>query len=424
MTMLVLALENALFPFGAVALLFKFLFSARRGALKSLSSEFPERIGSPDVAPDLKAKRPIWVHCASAGEVNAAAPLIGRLAQRGVPVIVTATTAAGRARAKEVAGVEAAFLAPLDYWAAVSAFLDAATPRALIVVETELWPHMLHLAGEEGLPCALVNARMTDRAFGRYRLFRLAVAPFMRRFFVVAAQSDEDARRYRELGAPNVVVTGNMKLDLPAAPALEGADAAAFAVLGWGDAPVFTAASTREGEEEAVIAAYVRAKARQPRLKLVLAPRHVERASAAGQALEKAGVAYSRWSAPASGRDALLVDRLGIVRALFSSSLVAFVGGTLVPLGGHNVLEPAVAGCPVLFGPHTETVAAAARLLESAGGGFCAANGERLAALLEDIVCDLPRAKDQGRLALKAARSLQGALDRTWDALAPKLPLA
>ena len=422
-TAVVLALENLLFPFGALAIALKFLLSPRRGALKSLMDELPERLGSPSVPAALKAKRPVWLHCASAGEVNAATPLISRLNARGAAVLVTTTTAAGRARAKELAGVQAAFLAPFDYWGAVSAFLDATTPRALIVVETELWPHMIHLAAEEGLACAMVNARMTDRAYRRYRLFGRAMRPFLRRFFVVAAQTEEDARRYRELGAQNVVVAGNMKLDLPAAPALEGDAAAALAALGWADSPVFTAASTREGEEAPVIAAYRRAKTKLPGLKLVLAPRHVERADAAARELETSGVSFCRWSAPKAGCDAVLVDRLGVVRSLFGSSLVAFVGGTLVPVGAHNILEPAVAGCPVLFGPHTQAVAAAARLLESAGGGFCAADGERLAALLEEMAADPERTREQGRLALQAARSLQGAVDRTWDALAARLPV-
>ncbi len=423
MTTLVLTLENLLFPLGALGVALKFLFSPRRGALRSLMDELPERLGSPNVPPELKARRPVWLHCASAGEANAAAPLIRRLSLRGVPVIVTTTTAAGRERARELPGVNAAYMAPFDYWGAVSAFLDAATPRALIVVETELWPHMLHLAGEEGLPCALVNARMTERAHGRYRLFKRAVGPFLRRFFVIAAQTEEDARRYRDLGAGRVTVTGNMKLDLPPAPPLEGVDADDFAALGWDGAPVFTAASTRDGEEEAVVAAYLRARAKAPGLKLIVAPRHVERAADAAQELRKAGISFCLWSAPQAGRDAVLVDRLGVLRSLFAASSVAFVGGTLVPVGGHNVLEPALAGCPVLFGPHVETVAAAARLLESAGGGFCAADAERLGALLEELAADLPRAKEQGRLALKAARSLQGATERTWDALSPRLPV-
>lgn len=419
MLTLLLVLETLVFPFAAAGVLLAFLLSPRRGVLNALSSELAERFGRPALPAFPSA--PVWIHCASAGEVNAAAALIARLADRGLSVVVTTATAAGRERARGVKGVSAAVLAPLDAAPIVASFLSRARPKALLVVETELWPAMIALAARR-MPVCVVNARLTERSARRY----VWLAPFMRallsRVKLVCAQTEDEAARWRSLGAPRVEVCGNMKFDLPGAAVPTDAVRAAFARLGWGESPVIVAGSTHPGEEQAVVGAYLRAKKAHPALKLAIAPRHLERADDCARTLSIVGVAFCRWSAMTGGADAVLVDAMGVLSGLYGLGVAGFVGGTLVPVGGHNLLEPALAGVPVLFGPHTHHQAQSARLLESAGGGFCAADGERLGDLLKDLLDDPDRARAQGALAQRTARSLQGAVDRTDALLRPFLP--
>ena len=420
----VLLIENLLMPFGAALMVLKFLLSPRRTALKNLWNELPERFGRPPASELARlAKRPtVWLHCASAGEVNAAAALVALLADRGLAVVLTTTTAAGRERARALHGVAAAWLAPLDCWPAVSRFVRSVDPRALIVVETELWPHMIALSALHGARCAIVNARLTERAFSRYKLFAAFARPFLGRCELVAAQTQADAERYRALGARYVVVCGNMKHDQVGAGVVSEPTRSVLETLGWAGCPVLCAGSTHPGEEDEVVAAFLRAKASHPALKLMIAPRHPERAGDCAETLRRLGVAFDFYSHARPGLDAVVVDRLGLLGQLYSLATVAFVGGTLVPVGGHNVLEPALAGVPVLFGPHHEHAAEAAHLLESAGAGFCAADGPRLAQLLSELLADAPRARAIGDLARRTAAGLQGAADRTIKELSPLLP--
>ena len=421
MSELLLLLENLLFPFGALAIILKFALSPRKGALKPLWSELPERFGKITVPASVPAAGRVWVHCASAGEVNAAAALIARLAARGKAVILTATTATGRERAAALPGVAAVSFAPLDCALAVDIFLERVQPEALLIVETEIWPQMLALTSRHGIPAGIVNARMTERSFGRYRWIAPMLRPLLAELSVVAAQTEADAARFRALGAPRVVVAGNMKHDLPGGGDASAEVSAAFAELGWGDAPVFCAGSTHPGEEIAVLGAFRAARAVEPRLKLVIAPRHRERAEDCARGLTAANLKFCRWSARESGAEAVLIDSLGVLGRLYPLCFVAFVGGTLVPVGGHNLLEPALAGKPVLFGPHTAHQAEAAQLLESAGAGFCAADGGRLTTLLRELLADPARARGMGELARKTARSLQGAVNRTETLILPLL---
>jgi 3-deoxy-D-manno-octulosonic-acid transferase len=420
-TELLLFLENLLFPLGALAIVLKFALSPRRGALKSLRAELPERFGRVLLPAGLPEKGRVWVHCASAGEVNAAAALVARLAARGKSVVVTATTAAGRERAAALKGAAAASFAPLDCAPAVDAFLERVQPEALLLVETELWPQTIALTTRHDIPVAVVNGRLSERSFSRYRLLSPMLRPLLSCLKVVAAQTEADAERFRALGAPAVEVAGNMKHDLPGAGEASAATRAAFARLGWDSAPVFVAGSTHPGEELAVLGAFRAARAVEPRLKLVIAPRHLERAADCEARLRQAGLSYSRWSSPEAGREALLVDTMGALGQLYALGTVAFVGGTLVPVGGHNLLEPALAGVPVLFGPHAFAQAQSARLLESAGAGFCAADAGRLTTLLRELLADPARLEAQGELARKTARTLQGAVARTEALIAPLL---
>ncbi len=414
---LVLLLEDLVAPFAALAVLLAFAFSRRRKVLLGLGDELRERLGGGPPPPP----RPlVWVHCASAGEVNAAAPLIQRLAARPSrpAVLVTTLTAAGRARARGLEGVSQARLAPLDAWPFFHRFLASSRPSALILVETELWPHMIARVSEAA-PVALVNARVSDRSFGRYRLARPLVAPFLRRLTRVCAQSERDAQRLRELGAPaeRVSAVGNLKLDAAAAAPASSEAARAVEALGWAGRPLFVAGSTHPGEERAVIDAFRAARAEFPSLALVIAPRHVERAAQTVSSLEAAGLRASRLSAPSGRPDVLVLDRLGVLAAFYPLAALSFVGGTLVPVGGHSVLEPALAGSFVCFGPHVENTLEPARLLESAGAALTVESGRSLGQALKDALKDPARARAQGELARKTAQRLRGAADRTLKEL-------
>lgn len=420
MSVLLLVLETLLAPFAAAGMALSFLFSRRRGLLAGLSSELPERLGglSIEARKRLGGRRVWWLHAASAGEVGGLAPLIEALTARpGAPaLLVTTTTAAGREAARRDPRVAWAQLAPLDAWPCVARLLRAARPERLVLSETELWPTTILLAARAGLRPVLVNARMTERSLGRYRLIAPLLAPALRALAAIGAQSEAESVRFASLGAApeRIAATGNTKYDRVSPSSDAGPARARLAALGWGSSPLFVAGSTHPVEEEAAIAAFLISRRGVPELRLVLAPRHVERAAGALAALEAAGLKAARWSAaPRPGADALLVDAMGVLPAFYPLARVAYVGGTWIPVGGHNLLEPALAGAPVLFGPHTGHIEHPASLLENGGGGYRVHDAEEFAARLTELCVDPARARGVGAKARELASRLQGATART-----------
>lgn len=424
MSLLILLLEALLAPVAGLAVVLSFLFSPNRARLAGLFDELPERLGSiRDTARDRLHGREIWwFHAASAGEVAGLAPILEAISKKSAAALVlTTTTLSGREAARALPFVAWAQLAPADAWPFVARFIKALAPKRLILAETELWPTTLILAGRAGLSPALVNARLTDRSFSRYAALSDLLAPALRSLSLVAAQSEEDAARFSLLGVPpeRVKVTGNAKYDREAVPAESASARARVEALGWGRDPIFVAGSTHPFEEEMVLAAFLAARAAVPRLRLVLAPRHLERAADAADLLAHAGVKLSRWSgAPEAGRDALLLDEMGVLPSFYALARAAFVGGTLVKVGGHNLLEPALAGVPVLFGPHTRHIARPAELLAApGGGGRRVADAAQLAERLTEFAEDEHAASAAGAAARKAAEGLRGATARTLEAL-------
>lgn len=311
-------------------------------------------------------ERPLWVHAASVGEVRAAQPLLAALRGRGAPLLVSTTSPSGRAAAaSSTQGGEEAHLLPLDLAPFVRRVIRSHRPRALVIVETELWPSLLAEARGADLPILLVNARISDRSFPRYQRMRRWLRPLLESFFQIQAQSAADADRFLALGAPaeRVVAGGNLKFDV-AAPSPVDAEVAALRRARAGGWRVVIAGSTHSGEEEAVLRALAQIEEGGVRAALVLAPRHLERLEEAEAAIRAAGRAARRWSSlgqplepdilSAFERgDVILVDRYGLLGRLYGAAEVSFVGGTLVPVGGHNLLEPLRWGIPVVFGPHT-----------------------------------------------------------------------
>jgi 3-deoxy-D-manno-octulosonic-acid transferase len=366
----------------------------------------------------------VWVHAASVGEVLAAARLVDALADVGHPVVTSSATASGReVMRRSRSGRIPCHLAPLDHPWCVEAALARVRPAALVLVETELWPCWIAAARRRGAAVLLVSARLSDRSYRRYRRLAGLVRPTLGRIDAIGARSDADAERFRALGAPGgrVSVTGDLKLEVDADPPALAPDLERLL----GATPLLVAGSTHPGEEEAVLGALAEAERAGLEAALVLAPRQRERAAEVARRVRCAGRRLRHRSRPGAGTlasgEVLLLDTLGELPAFWPRADVAFVGGTLVGVGGHNVLEPVAAGRPVLFGPHTANVRHAVELVAAAGAGLCvpdaAALGPALCALLRDPAA--ARASGaRGRAALLAHR---GSAARTASLVAAVL---
>ncbi len=300
----------------------------------------------------------LWLHAVSVGEVEIARRLARELEAEGseFPVLVTATTATGLDLARRTMGDTVAVIpCPLDLPGALGRVFDAARPRALVVVETELWPEMLHQAGRRGVPTAVVNARLSDASFRSYRRIRLLLEPLLEPMNLVLARSQSDADRFAALGVPSETIrtAGNIKYDLePDSSPLPWIDAVRSAA---GGRPIIVAGSTMEGEEAVVLDALARLEAEGREVFLILAPRHPERFEAVADLVTGRGLRLTRRSAdepPTGETSVFLLDTIGELARAYKTATVAFVGGSLAKTGGHNPLEPAVWGVPVLSGSH------------------------------------------------------------------------
>jgi 3-deoxy-D-manno-octulosonic-acid transferase len=383
--------------------------------------------------------QPVWLHAVSVGEVQAAAGLVRLLRARDPlrPVLLTMATATGRQRAAELYQdplVELRY-APFDLPGAARRFLRRERPCAAIFLETELWPNLLATCTRHRVPVALVSARLSERSLQRYRSF----APrLMRRtlhsLWVIAAQSEADAARFVALGADpaRVHVAGNVKFDFEVPADLE-LRTLALRERWIGTRPAWVAGSTHAGEEAELLAAQrliwerwqQQPSSPGPPL-LALVPRHPERFDSVAQWLAREGVRFARRSDPAGRVEAqtqvLLVDTLGELLAFYACGRVAYVGGSLVPIGGHNLLEPAVLGLPVLSGPHHFSSPDAARLLLACGALEIVRDGDGLAAALERLFREPEQARrlgDAGRVAVVTNR---GAAVRSLALLVDLLP--
>lgn len=357
----------------------------------------------------------VWIHGASVGEARVVGLLGRRLLEQGLALRASATSVAGRSRLRdELPGVPCS-LAPLDHpWCVDRALRDAA-PAALVLVETELWPCWIAAAARAGVPVGLVSGRLSRRAFARYRALRPLVAPTLARLAAVGARTPDDAARFRALGAPaqRVRVTGDLKLDLPTeAPPLPGDLVPVLKDAG----PCLVAGSTHPGEEEAVGRAVALLRARGVPVRAVVAPRRVERCGAAEAALRRAGCRVRRRSRPGAAAlapgEVLVVDRLGELPALYRAASVAFVGGSLAPVGGHSLAEPLVAGAPVLHGPHVEDVGTVAEELAAVGAARSVGDASSLAEAFRVFAADAPGRAARGVAALAAHR---GSLERSAE---------
>jgi 3-deoxy-D-manno-octulosonic-acid transferase len=363
----------------------------------------------------------VWVHAVSVGEVMAAMPLIRALIAQHGPrqVCVTTTTPTGSAQVRTQLNDDVLhFYAPIDVHSVVLRFLNRLQPRQVVIMETELWPTLFRRLRMRGIPLHIVNARLSPRSvtgYGRVRGFTHSVLADVT---LVAAQSEGDAARYRQLGAPRVQTLGNLKFDI--APNPDQCQAAETIKTRWGHRPVWIAASTHEGEESAALRVHQRLLQRWPDAVLLLVPRHPPRFDGVQAQIEASGLSWARRSQAdliAPPPSVLLGDSMGEMWWYLSLADIAFVGGSLVPIGGHNVLEPAVLGRPVLFGPHMHNFEFARDLLLRAGGAEQVADEAALLTALETAFADVTHCQAMGAAARACLVPHQGALQRTLAAL-------
>ncbi len=369
----------------------------------------------------------LWLHAVSVGEVNAAVPLVAALRRRhpALALLVTTTTPTGSARVRAVWGEAVAHVyLPYDLPGAVRNFLDHFRPRVAVVMETEIWPNLYADLAQRGVPVIIANARLSARSLRGYRPFRAVIRSALQSVTVIAAQSQADAQRYRLLGGAQakIEVTGNLKYDVVVADELP-VIAQAWR-RAWGARPTWIAASTHAGEEDAVIAAHREVLADHPEALLLWAPRHPERFAAVTTACERAGFRVNTRRAdgqPLAGAQVFVIDTLGELMSFYAASDVAFVGGSLEDIGGHNLLEPAALGVPAIVGPHTHNFAEITALLVDAGAVARIGDAAALPAAISHLLADPAEARRRGEAGRERIAGERGALARTIALIEPQL---
>lgn len=368
----------------------------------------------------------IWVHAVSVGEVLAVSQLVNDI-QKQYPdqqVFISTTTATGQALARQRFGENRVFFMPLDFGFAVRRYLNALKPQLLVIAETEFWPNLLHLARKRQTAVAIVNARISDRSFPRYKRFKWFFSRVLSEVDLFLTQTAEDAQRLRDIGAPTerVRVSGNLKFDVRPNPQPELITGLRAAI--GKDSPIIVCGSTAEGEEEPLLAAFKAVQQQFPAAVMILAPRHPERFEKVAALISVERFTLQRrtqWQPAQPIRSGIfLLDSVGELAAIYELTDIAFVGGSLVPTGGHNILEPAQYGAAILVGPHTFNFREIVSLFEQ-GGAVNTVTAEGLPAQFLSL---LGKPEDRQRMGC-AAKDLfakhAGATRRTLEALAPLL---
>ncbi|HTV97167.1 MAG TPA: lipid IV(A) 3-deoxy-D-manno-octulosonic acid transferase [Steroidobacteraceae bacterium] len=370
----------------------------------------------------------IWLHAVSLGEVSAAAALLRGLRARHphIPLVLSTATPTGRAQALALFGsqIEMRFL-PYDTPGSMRRFLERIRPRLAIIMETELWPNLLHECRRRGVPVLFASARLTARSVSRYRRLPTLFAPALAHNASIAAQTPEDAERFIAIGAQRARtrVTGNVKFDMQLGPAVaeRGRE---LRRLYLGARPVWTAGSTHEGEEQTLLRAHAALVRTAADALLVLVPRHAERFEVVASLLARQGVIFDRRSSAAAVRpqaSVLLADTMGELTALYAASDAAFVGGSLVPVGGHNLLEPAALGVPVITGPYTANSGDIARRLIERGGALEAADAPALARAVQRLMADAGLRERMGAAGREFIQAHRGSVERLLELIGPLL---
>ncbi len=374
-----------------------------------------------------RSKNPIWFNAVSVGEFNAAWPLIDALHKKHpqIPIYLSTTTKTGQEQAQSKAGSFATiFYCPYDLPQAASNWLDSIKPSLVILVETEIWPGFTYQCAKRGISLMWVNARMSPRSFKRYHLFKGLFGPVFRRFKQIAAQSEAEVERFKRVAGDELAVTatGNLKFDgLKPIEKSEREKLEKSLAITAGQA-VIVAGSTHEGEEQAVLSAYREVLEKQSATnlqpRLIIAPRHPERFARAKEIIEENGFVCRRFSQNegfSGENEVYLLDTIGKLGAYYSLATIAFVGGTLVPIGGHNLMEPYVYGAPVICGPQLFKTKDVAKTLNDRGALFVIQDEKELAVALTLLLSDDGKRQSAGLAGQTCLTESQGAVARTLN---------
>lgn len=376
----------------------------------------PERRGANNLAnADLPPGRTVWLHGASVGEVGGLIPVLNGLKSErpDLRFLITTTSLTGKAEVNRRAPDAATALLPLDLPGIVRRMIAQVEPAIVIVAETELWPNFLEELRRKSIPVLLINGRISDFTYPTYSRFRFLFRPLLEVFSRILVQTQVDAERFVALGAPRekVLVCGSTKYSAAAPPVLTDAEREAIGASLGIDAsrPCFVAGSVRPGEEETIVDAYREVRAQYPDLQCIIAPRHMDRVEPLCKLLEEAELEYVKktelelQSQMARANRVMVLDTHGELRRAYALATMAFVGGSLVDIGGHNPLEPAAFGVPVLFGPSDKNVRDAVWQLKQAGGLIPVASEEDVIQALRRLLHSPQLRDDVGRAARKVA---------------------
>ncbi|MDH3891072.1 MAG: 3-deoxy-D-manno-octulosonic acid transferase [candidate division Zixibacteria bacterium] len=346
---------------------------------------------------DVRGPVHLWIHAASVGEIRIVGYLVDYIHKRqpSVRIHVTTMTPAGyRTAVAQMGDSVTLTYFPLDAPPAIGRTLDRIKPQVVVIAETEIWPNLICQAARRGIPMVQINGRMSPRAFNRYKLIRFLIGKLVSNYRHWFIKTDQDAERYSHLGLRRELITvaGDMKFDAPLTRQSEARQSETRSRAGVAPSDfVWIAGSTRPGEEQMLVEAYAKLRERYDGFRMIMAPRHIERVGEVINLFDRAGVRWYRFSAgdsgstPVSDGGLVLVDTLGQLNDLYQIADLAFVGGTMVPIGGHNLLEPVWAQTPVLFGPYTDNVREATAYIKKHDYGMQVDSAEQLIDVVESV---------------------------------------
>jgi 3-deoxy-D-manno-octulosonic-acid transferase len=406
------------------------IYHLYRSVSRGRPSAFRERFGSiPAAALATIRKRPtIWLHAVSVGESIAARPLLKALRKRypGHAIVMSNTTETGRGISSTFPEVDLCIYFPFDFLPSVCSTLNLIKPKLVIIMETEIWPNFTREATLRGIPVLLANGRISDRSFDRYMKLGWFFRHPLRLFSNLCMQTEIDRERIIAIGAPDerTLATGNLKYDIPICVADVGEKKRlrdSYTIPE--ELIVLTAGSTHSGEEQHVITMYKELSAAADNLFLILVPRHPERSSEVAGLLENSGLTFRRRTSLPSTElfhqgEVLLVDTIGEMMSLYELSDISFVGGSLVPTGGHNLLEPAAAGVASVFGPHMTNFREITELVLQYGAGIQVDSPEALTASMRTLIASIELRRVLGQNGLKMMRDNGGATERHMEVIA------
>lgn len=413
MGLILLWLTNLIFPLAAIVVLVSFLFSGRRGLLKHLGQELRERFGL-EKEGDIPTGA-IWFHCASVGEVLSIRDIILRLKEHYQrPILLTTSTQAGKETALKNPAITKALLIPLDFYPSCRRFIRVAKPHRLFIVEREIWPNLLEAANRAQVPTFIINGRISARSARAYTF----VKPLFKRIFeplvLAALQTKEAAEHYLQLGMPENIITvcGNIKYDtLNDAPSRIAEVDEILTNLGWNGKPILVLGSTHPLEETILFRAAP--ELIRHGIKIIFAPRHLERMPEIRETLRRSGLHYALLSEGnlSKNLDVLCADVMGLLQSLYARATLTFVGGSIAPRGAHNLLEPAILSKTVLFGKHFYNAPLTAQALLESGGGVLVDETNFKQTVLR-LMADPEQLENMAVHARTTALSFKGATDK------------